>query len=109
MKANLKRSLDLLIFALLNLNDELGEIFTLQLHSIIKELINALSSPDPHIRLDTGRIFQLLTVSTYLDDISSYKPEVTRKLRKVLDDPKREVRQMASQANFYWIRLGADD
>ena len=109
MKANLKRSLDLLIFALLNLNDELGEIFTLQLDSIIKELINALSSPDPHIRLDTARIFQLLTVSTYLDDISSYKPEVTRKLRKVLDDPKREVRQMASQANFYWIRLGADD
>ncbi|OHT14364.1 hypothetical protein TRFO_15282 [Tritrichomonas foetus] len=108
MKCDMKGSLDLLIFTVMNLSDSTTPIFALQLDAIIAQLLTALDSNDPHVRIDTCRILNLLPLAASIQDLLRHKSEILRKLRKVLDDPKRDIRQIAAQANCLWVKLSDD-
>lgn len=123
IKCDVKGTLDLLIFTIMNISSINGELeeavptvnnvmvnetFVSQVPSILNSILAYLDpeeTKDARIRLDVCRIINLLPMAVPIKTLALHKSLVMRKLKKVLDDPKREVRQIAAQANLMWMKF----
>lgn len=127
LKCDIKGSLDLLIFTIINILNASSDMeenvqsafqgsalidlfmdhFELIINSILL-LLDPATTKDAHIRLDVCRIINLLSVAIPTKKLAPYRSAILRKLKKTLDDPKREVRQVAAQANMSWIKVNEE-
>lgn len=116
MKSDIKESLDLLIFTIMSMtmneddsqDPQMSSALLSQLQFIIPILLEYLDyrkTEDAHIRLDVCKVISLMPLAVSLKELKNYKSVVVKALRVVLDDPKREVRQSAAQANMMWLKI----
>ena len=86
----------------------INEEFIHQVPAILNSILAFLDpaeTKDARIRLDVCRIISLLPMAVPIETLAAHKSLVLRKFKKVLDDPKREVRQIAASANMLWMKF----
>jgi hypothetical protein len=105
IRSDLKGSLDLIIFCLVSIDQNTTGPFVKVLNELVKELLVALESESARTRLDVCRVLHLMPLNLPRSACGGHKSPVARKLRSVLDDPKREVRKEAGLARCEWLRL----
>lgn len=104
LEADIKSFLDLMIFTLVNI-DSISTDFSNVLDKVVPKLILALDDKDPYVRLDTVKVLHLIPLNVPEDDCSKYKSNITRNLRRILDDNKREIRKEAAEAQLIWFKV----
>ena len=93
-----------MIFTLVNI-DSISTDFSNVLDKVVPKLILALDDKDPYVRLDTVKVLHLIPLNVPEDDCSKYKSNITRNLRRILDDNKREIRKEAAEAQLIWFKV----
>jgi hypothetical protein len=109
LQSEFKGSLDLLLFSLMTVENESLHSFLKVIGPVIDSLTTGLSSDSGPIRLDICRVFHIMAVKLPGSAIHIHKSRLSRLLRTVLDDPKREVRKMAAMAVSAWIAIDEKD
>lgn len=123
LTCDVKGTLDLIIFTIMHIsevNEDLegtvptvkaaliNEEFIAQVPAILNSILAFLDpavTKDARIRLDVCRVISLLPMAVPIETLAAHKSSVLRKFKKVLDDPKREVRQIAASANMLWMKF----
>ena len=100
-----KGGLDLIIFTLLNLNGRSTIIFITKMSEIIPKILNLLKFKDPRIRLDSCKALRSMPSILPSAACDAHRNNITRSLKLVLDDPKREIRIEAGEARLTWLRV----
>jgi hypothetical protein len=109
LKADFKGSLDLLIFSLLSIEKASMQTFLKVMGEVVQALIAGIGTDSGPIRLDICRVFHIMAMNLPGAACGAHKSKVTRILRAVLDDPKREVRKIAALARCAWLRIDEND
>ena len=94
-----------MLFSLLNMDRaSLVELYKV-MNDVINILVGALKSENARIRLDTCRVLHIMAVHVPEAACGGHKSRVSRALRDLLDDPKREVRMEAGEARCMWMHI----
>jgi hypothetical protein len=105
IQCDVKGTLDLLIFCLVSLDHSTLGSFLRVTNDLLKVLLVAIDGENARTRLDVCRVLHLMALNLPRAALGAHKSRVMRKLRGVLDDPKREVRKEAGLARCEWYRL----
>jgi hypothetical protein len=98
----------LLIFALISCDAKILLEFLRVMDDIMGALIRALDDDAAQVRLDACRVLEIVVAKMPGGACVMHRSKVTRKLRTVLDDPKRVVRREAGGARCAWLRVQAN-
>jgi hypothetical protein len=71
---------------------------------LIPELLKHTHSENPHIRVDSCKAFAIMPINLPREAVEVYAATVIRNLNQALDDPKREIRTVAAEAKFGWMK-----
>jgi hypothetical protein len=108
LAADIRGSLDLLIFALISCDGKILVELLKVMDDVVGALVRALDDDAAQVRLDACRVLEIMVAKIPGAACVMHKSKVTRKLRIVLDDSKRAVRREAACARCAWLRVQAN-